>query len=230
MNMIKTLSLITLLSTCIATWAEPIPLTTLSVELGKGLVTGQGRTVSFSRIPVTDSDTGLTRYYSFSSALKVDSNNNLLLSNITEVVDVTAQIAQSASIHSGIYSDSEGRFFAVTGPTISENGYFAYSMDYIDVLNEGKSIVVAWTSAPSELSLYQDSDFKQHDGKGHFGYVEENLSINDGFWGTQNHVFISQQSSESFLVTDLSSNGTLSGSSKLTYQYASYDEFRDAQP
>jgi len=200
----------------------------LSVELGKGLVTGQGRTVTFSRIPVTDSDTGLTRYYSFSSSLKVDSNNNLLLGNITEVVDVTAQIAQSASIRSGIYSDSDGRFFSVSGPTISENGYFAYNMDYIDVLNEGASVVVAWTSAPSELSLYPDSDFKQHDGKGHFGYVEEYEG--SGFWNNQYHVLISQQSSESFLVTDLHSNGTLSGSSKLTYEYPNYDAFRDDQP
>jgi len=228
MNMIKSLSLISLLGTCLAAWSEPIPLTTLSVELEKGVVRGQGRTVTFDRVPVTDSDTGLTRYYSFSSALKVDSNNNLLLSNITEVVDVTAKIAQSASIRSGIYSDSDGRFFAVTGPTISENGYFAYSMDYIDVLNEGESIVVVWTSAPSELSLYPDSDFKQHDGKGHFGYVEDDVS--SGFWDNQKHVLISQQSSESFLVTELYYTGTLSGSSKLTYEYPTYDEFRDDQP
>jgi hypothetical protein len=126
--------------------SETIPLTTLDVEINKGVVTGAGRTVTFERIPVTDSNTGITRYYDFSAGLKVNDSNELYFDNIGSVTDVTDLVSADYIIKPGVYEDSQGYFYHVHQPTIS-NGFLEYTMEYIDVNNDGYYLSMNWNTS-----------------------------------------------------------------------------------
>jgi hypothetical protein len=212
--------------------AETIPLTTLSVEIDKGLISGSGRTVTFNRVPVTDSATNITRYYDFTAGLKVDSNNQLYFDNIGDVVDVTDLIASSPVIKAGIYQDAQGYYYQVFQPSLS-NGYFEYSMQYINTSNSGDSLVMRWntsTLVASSIIPEETERFAKFNNRGFFGHYTKDMP-GDSFWGSASgngEVLVELDGDTGFTVAKINTFGNLDNMSRFTYRYATIDELNNA--
>lgn len=211
--------------------AETIPLTTLSVEIDKGLVSGSGRTVTFNRVPVTDSATNITRYYDFTAGLKVDSNNQLYFDNIGDLVDVTDLIASSPAIKAGIYQDAQGYYYQVFQPSLS-NGYFEYSMQYIDTSISGDSLVMRWntsTLVASSIIPEETENFANLNNRGFFGHYTEDMPGNS-IWplGSDGKALIEIDGAIGFTVTKVDYTEELDEMSRFTYRYATIDELNNA--
>lgn len=230
MKQIITLCVVLYTSLFVHVHAETIPLTTLSVEIDKGLVSGSGRTVTFNRVPVTDTATSITRYYDFTAGLKVDSNNQLYFDNIGDVVDVTDLIASSPAIKAGIYQDAQGYYYQVFQPSLS-NGYFEYSMQYIDTSDSGDTLVMRWntsTLVDSSIIPEEAENFANLNNRGFFGHYTEDMP-GDSIWplGGNEKALIEIDGETGFTVTKINYQAELDEISRFTFRYATIDELNN---
>ncbi|NOJ10811.1 hypothetical protein [Vibrio splendidus] len=86
---------------------------------------GAGNQVTMLRVPLTNKDTGQTRFFDMSAEFAADKNGNLIFKNMSSITSVA--FASANQLIAGHYLDGNNCSWFVEGPSVTSNGRASWS-------------------------------------------------------------------------------------------------------
>ena len=108
-------------------FAEQIPGTDIEVFGESANIGAVGRTVTLRHLPVRNISTNELNYYDISFSLGLDANREVVFEKLDQV-NVTPVHITTAQFRAGIYRDTRGNEYRLSGPSISPAGFEVYNL------------------------------------------------------------------------------------------------------
>lgn len=151
--------------------AENISGTSLDLDLGTATIFGNGTQVMIKNASITDTTSDTTRNYDITFSVSADSSSELEFKRIDSIERVLPVTVDPTSFGLGIYKDSEGNIFELTGNStayILTGVYYANTeiISNVTMQFDNKS-AEHWTIASGQSSAQDELELRN--GDGYFG-------------------------------------------------------------